>query len=74
MTVGNMSAAHYGIVKAGTNIIFLVIAVGHLFSQMNIDKVIESWLISSLTVNTALLNQGEWRTSWNKKVFSIMLN
>lgn len=42
MTVGNMSMVHYGIVKAGTNIIFLVIVMGHFVSQMNIDKVTES--------------------------------
>lgn len=49
MTVTNMSVPHDGIVKSGTNI-FLDIARIIFFSQMNIDKINESWLTSSPTV------------------------
>lgn len=53
-----MSVPHYGIVKSGTNIIFLETAKSHFFIQMNIDKITESWLRRSPTVLKYLGNSG----------------
>lgn len=53
-----------GVSRVGQILTFLVIAVSHLFSQMNIDKISESWLTSSLSalkhlVKSAVKHQKE---------------